>query len=93
MISPFFVQWEVYDTVKHLWRSFFCENLIDFSLSKYSLKSVRIRSFSGPNFPAFELNTERYGVSLCIKSEYGENTDQKNSEYGQFSRSDYYSRM
>ena len=24
------------------------------------MKSVRIRSFSGPSFPAFGLNTERY---------------------------------
>ena len=28
------------------------------------LKSVRIRSYSGPHFPSFGLNTERYGVSL-----------------------------
>ena len=32
------------------------------------VKSVRIRSFSGPYFPAFWLNRERYGVSLCIQS-------------------------
>ena len=32
---------------------------------------VRIRSFSGPYIPAFGLNTERYGVSLCIQSECG----------------------
>ena len=36
------------------------------------MKSVRIRSYSGPHFPAFELNTERYGVSLRIQSECGE---------------------
>ena len=35
------------------------------------VKSVRIRSFSGPYFPAFGLNTERYGVSLRIQSECG----------------------
>ena len=40
-------------------------------------KSVRIGSFSCPFFPAFGLNTERYF----------ENTDQKDSEYGLFSRS------
>ena len=34
-------------------------------------KSVRIRSFSGPYFPAFGLNTERYGVSVRIQSECG----------------------
>ena len=32
------------------------------------VKSVRIRSYSGPHFPAFELNTERYSVSLRIHS-------------------------
>ena len=35
----------------------------------HCVKSVRIRSYSGPYFPAFELNTERYGVSLRIQSE------------------------
>ena len=35
------------------------------------MKSVRIRSYSGPHFPAFELNTERYGVSRRIQSECG----------------------
>ena len=33
------------------------------------MKSVRIRSFPGPYFPAFGLNTERYEVSLRILSE------------------------
>ena len=49
------------------------------------VKSVRIRSFSGPFFPVFALNTEirirtEYGDLLC-KSPYSirmrENTDQK----------------
>ena len=35
------------------------------------MKSVRIRSNSGPHFPAFGLNTERYFVSPCIQSECG----------------------
>ena len=35
------------------------------------VKSVRIRSYSGPHFPAFGLNTERYKVSLRIQSECG----------------------
>ena len=49
------------------------------------VKSVRIRGFSGPFFPAFELNTD----SVRMR----ENKDQKNSEYVLFSRSyfhDYY---
>ena len=28
----------------------------------HCVKSVRFRSYSGPHFPAFGLNTERYGV-------------------------------
>ena len=32
----------------------------------HCVKSVRIRSYSGPCFPAFGLSTERYGVSLHI---------------------------
>ena len=35
------------------------------------VKSVRIRSYFGPDFPAFGLNTERYPVSFRIQSEYG----------------------
>ena len=39
--------------------------------SKHCVKSVRIRSYSGPYFPAFGLITERYFVSLRIQSECG----------------------
>ena len=47
-------------------------NMIDvFLYLLHCVKSVRIRSFSGPYFPAFGLNTERYGVSLHIQSECG----------------------
>ena len=56
---------------------------------KNSVKSARIQSCSGPPFPAFGLNTERYGVSISPYSvRMRENADQKNSEYGQFSRSE-----
>ena len=41
-------------------------NLIRKPINIHCVKSVRIRSFSGPYFPAFGLNTERYSVSLCI---------------------------
>ena len=37
----------------------------------YWLTSVRIRSYSGPYFPAFGLNTERYRVSLRIQPKCG----------------------
>ena len=50
----------------------------------HCVKSARIQSFSGPYFPVFGLNTERYIVSLCIQSEC---TGQKNSECGYFLRS------
>ena len=35
------------------------------------MKSVYIRNFSGPSFPSFGLNTERYGVSFRIQSKCG----------------------
>ena len=34
----------------------------------YCAKNVHIRSYSGLHFPAFGLNTERYGVSLSVFS-------------------------
>ena len=37
----------------------------------HCVKSVFIQSYSGPYFPAFGRNTERYGTSLCIQSECG----------------------
>ena len=46
----------------------FCFGMWDF-ISVHCVKSVRIRSYSGPHFPAFGLNTERYRVSLRILSE------------------------
>ena len=39
--------------------------------SIHCVKSVRIRSYSGPHFPAFGLNTERFTESLRIQSECG----------------------
>ena len=38
-------------------------------LNLHYVKSVRIRNYSSKYFPAFGLNTERYGVSLCIQSQ------------------------
>ena len=35
----------------------------------HCVKSVRSRSYYGPRFPAFGLNTERYQVSLRMQSE------------------------
>ena len=36
------------------------------------VKSVRFQNYSGPYFPAFGLNMERYEVSLGMQSECGE---------------------
>ena len=48
------------------------ENCLNLPLTDtHCVKSVRIRSYSGPHFPAFGLNTERYSVSLRIQSECG----------------------
>ena len=52
-----------------------------------TVESVKIRNFPGPYFPAFELNTERYSVSLLIQSECGKMQVRKNSVFGQFSHS------
>ena len=46
----------------------------------HCVKSVRIRSLSGPYFSAFELNTERQGPK-------------KSSEYGHFLRSDEFENL
>ena len=69
----------------------------------HCMKSVRIRSYSGPHFPIFGLNTKRYGVSPYTRyfhisvytilhiSPYSvrmrENAHQNNSKYGHFLRS------
>ena len=37
----------------------------------HCVKSVRLRSYSGPRFPEFGLNTQRYGLSVLIQSECG----------------------
>ena len=58
--------------------SLYLKNSDDF----HCVKSGRIGSFSGPYFPAFGLNTERYGVSLRIQSKFGKIRTRKKSEYG-----------
>ena len=49
------------------------------------VKSVRIRGYSGPHFPAFGLNMERLRISP-YSVEMRESMDQNNSEYKHFSR-------
>ena len=65
--------------------------IVTVDIDIYYLKSVRIWSYPGAHFPAFELNTER-----CI-SPYSlgmrENADQNDSEYGHFLRNDWHTRF
>ena len=51
----------------------------------HCVESVRIRSYSGPHFPAFGLilRISPYSVQMW------ENTDQNNCKYGHFLRSEY----
>ena len=51
-------------------------------MSKYAV-------FSGPYFPTFGLNTERYWVSLRIQSECAKTQTRKNSVFGHFPRSEF----
>ena len=44
---------------------------LEISLNANCVKTVRIRSFFGPHFPAFELNTEIYSLNLHIQSKCG----------------------
>ena len=58
---------------KYVARIILTEDILTHSRSDCSHyeKSVRIWSFSGPYFPAFGLNSERYSVYLRIQSECG----------------------
>ena len=58
--------------------------------NQHCMKSVYIRSFSGPHFSSFGLNTKRYlryFVSLRISVRIRENADQTNSEHRNIWRS------
>ena len=50
----------------------------------YCVKNVRIWKISGPYFPAFGLNTERYSVSLRIQSECWKTQTRKTSNRDTF---------
>ena len=56
--------------------------------TKHCVKSVQIRIFSGPYFPAFVVNMERYEVSLRIQSECWKIQTMKNFVSGHFSCSE-----
>ena len=53
--------------------------------SYFCVKSVGIRSYSGPHFPTFGLNTERYCISP-YSIRMWENADQNDFKYGYFLR-------
>ena len=55
---------------EQLWRAASSSEL-SLQAGWHCVKNVRIRSFSGPYFPAFRLNMGRYSVSLRIKSKCG----------------------
>ena len=60
-------------------------NSAHFSKSQ-TRQQMKIIVFSGPYFPAFGLNTKRYGVFLHIQSECRKLRTRKNSVFGHFSR-------
>ena len=69
------VEWRLFDTKEF---TFFKEDILKFYFeiqfkiqNVHCVKSVRSRNYSGPYFPAFRLNTERYSASLRIQSECG----------------------
>ena len=47
----------------------------------HCIKSVRIRSYSGPYFPAFGMNTERYGISFNAVMGGVDLVDQRTAAY------------
>ena len=54
-------------------------------IMKHVVKRVKYGVFYGPYFPTFELNMEKYSVSLRIQFECGKIRTRKNSVFGHFS--------
>ena len=59
--------WFRIETLSNIYHYFFAKIVNDYTI--LCVKSVRIRSCSGPFFPAIVLNRERYFVSLLIQFE------------------------
>ena len=79
---------KVEHVLNHSWRRFLWGlfgpkgifvSILIFIWRYHCVKSVQIRSFSGPYFPTFGLNTERCYVFLRIQSEYGKIRTRKNT--------------
>ena len=64
-----------------------CQNISHTCLPSLCEMCPNTEYFSGPYFPAFGLNTERYEVCLHIQSKCGKIWTRKNSVFGFFSRS------
>ena len=62
-----------------------CYRIITKLITAWKVSKYRV--FSGPYITAFELNTERYSLSLRIQSECGKIRNRKSSVLGDFSRS------
>ena len=63
---------EIYSIIKfyfEIYSLYLYRILYIFLQANHCVKSVHIRGYSGSYFPAFGLNTERYGVSFQIQSE------------------------
>ena len=77
--------------MKKIWRLLWCNvyfimNELKWPLRKKSPYLELFWSTFFPQFAAFGLNTERYGLSLRIQSKCRKNADQNNSEYRHFLR-------
>ena len=75
--------WLCYFLVTIYWTSAIISLSVTILNVDHCLRSVRIQSFSGPYFPAFGLNTERYSLCGKIRTSKNPNTDT-------FSGSKYY---
>ena len=64
LLPPIFLS--IFRVLSSIWWSLFAKIVRGY----HCVKSVRIGSYSGLYFSIFGLNMERYGVSLCIQSEY-----------------------
>ena len=67
-----------------------CNRCLYFIFFIRCVRSARIWSYSGPHFPVFGLNTERYGESLCIQSECAKMRTRIAPNMDTFLRSDGY---
>ena len=59
----------MFEHLFNMWKHVHFHSVFHVLFIHHCIKSVRIRSYSGPYFPAFGLTTERYEVSLHIQFE------------------------